>query len=174
MIRLKSVFLFKKLYNLEWDKVEPNSNLKIDLKKINEYNLNSCIINNINDINSRYLLISINQSITSLIYPYIKINNPLKLIQLYHGSPFADDNNKEYRFKIINQIQDDAKHDKLIIIENLDQIYPLLYDLFNRNFQVHNGKKYARICLDAFGGQLININKHFRIIILANEILMNE
>ena len=43
----------------------------------------------------------------------------MKNIELYDESPFADDNNGEYRFKIINKIKEDAKKDKIIIIENL-------------------------------------------------------
>ena len=49
-IKLSSVFLFKKLYNLECGKFDPNSNLIIDKNKINEYDLNNCINKNIRDI----------------------------------------------------------------------------------------------------------------------------
>jgi len=112
-LKLSSVFLFKKLYNLECEKIDPNSNLKIDKLKINDYNLNNCINTNIKDINSRYLLLEIKPSLTPLIFQNIKLQNPLKNIELYDGSPFVDDNNKEYRFKIINKIQEDAKEDKL-------------------------------------------------------------
>ncbi len=37
--------------------------------------------------------------------------------------------NKEYRINENNQIQDDAKEDKLIIIEKFNQIHPFLLDL---------------------------------------------
>ena len=93
--------MFKKLYNIVCEKLEPNSNLKIDEQKINDYNLNNCINNNIKDINSRYLLLEIKPTLTTLIFENIKKQNSKDTI-LYEGSPFADDNNNEYRFKIIN------------------------------------------------------------------------
>ena len=131
-IELSSVFLFKKLYNIACEKDDPNSNLKIDEQKINDYNLNNCINNNIKDINSRYLLLEIKPSLTTLIFENIKKQNSKDTI-LYNGSPFVDDNNNEYKFKILNLIQDDAKEDKLILLENLNQIHPFLFDLYNMN-----------------------------------------
>ena len=35
----------------------------------------------------------------------------------------------------------------VIIFNNLESIYPSLYDLFNQNFTYISGKKYARIAL---------------------------
>ena len=122
-IKLDSVFLFKIIYNLVCEKTEPNSNLKINKFKINDYNLNNCIYDNIKDVNSRYLLLEIEPSLSILIYQQIKLYNPFNNIIIYDGSPFAnDDNNKQYRFKILNQIKEDVKKDCLIILENLNQI----------------------------------------------------
>ena len=169
-IKLNSVFLFKQLYNKECGKLDPNSNLKIDKKIINEYNLNNCINDNIKDVNSRYLLLEIKTSLTTLIYQNIKLQNPFKShIVLYDGSPFIDDNNKEYRFEIINKIQDDAKENKLIIIENLNQIHPFLFDLYNMNYIIKDDKKFVRICLENFNEQLTEVNKEFRVIILVDK-----
>ena len=156
--KINSVYIFKKLYNSILLKDDPNSKLKIDNLKINEYNLNNCINDNIRDINSRYLLLEIKPSLTSLIYQNIKLQNPFKNIVLYEGSPFVDDNNKEYRFKIINKIQDDAKEDTLIIIENLNQIHPFLFDLYNMNYIMKDEKKFVRICLENFNEQLTLVN----------------
>ena len=167
--------MFKKLYNLECENLDPNSNLKIDKLKINDYNLNNCINDNIRDVNSRYLLLEIKPSLTTLIYQNIKLQNPLKnKIVLYDGSPFIDDNNKEYRFKIINKIQEDAKEDKLIIIENLNQIHPFLFDLYNRNYIIKDDKKFVRICLENFNEQLTLVNEKFRIIILVDKKFVGE
>jgi len=173
-LKLSSVFLFKKLYNLECDKVDPNSNLKIDKLKLNDYNLNNCINDNIKDVNSRYLLLEIKPSLTPLIYQNIKLQNQLKAIELYDGSPFVDDNNKEYRFKIINKIQEDAKEDKLIIIENLNQIHPFLFDLYNMNYIIKDDKKLVRICLENFNEQLTLVNEKFRVIILVDRKFVNN
>jgi len=173
-LKISSVFLFKKLYNLECEKEDPNSNLKIK-EEINDYNLNNCINDNIRDVNSRYLLLEIQPSLTTLIYQNIKLQNPLKnQIVLYDGSPFIDDNNKEYRFKIINTIQGDAKEDKLIIIENLNQIHPFLFDLYNMNYVIKDDKKFVRICLENFNEQLTLVNEKFRIIILVDKKFVNK
>ena len=165
---IKSVYLFKALYNLQCENIEQNSPLKINQDIIRDYNLNNCINDNIKDNNSRYLLLQVNQALTTLIYQNILLQN-LNIIKdeikLYDGSLFIDDNNKEYRFKKIAEIQKDAKKDKLIVIENLNQIHPFLFDLYNRNFQIINGKKFARICLDNFDDQLTEVNNRFRIII---------
>ena len=167
LIRLSSVFLFKKLYNLQFEK-DPNSNLKIDKLKINDYDLNKCINDNIRDVNSRYLLLEIEPSLSTLINENIKLQNKLKPKKLYDGSPFVDDNNKEYRFKIINKIQEDAKEDKLIIIENLNQIHPFLFDLYNMNYIIKDDKKFVRVCLENFNEQLTLVNEKFRVIILVD------
>ena len=176
-LKLSSVFLFKKLYNLEWEKEKSNSredsigDLKIPEEEINEYNLNNCINDNINDINSRYLLLEIKHSLTPLIIQNIKLENPSKdeNIILYDGSPFPEDNNDEYRFKKIIKIHDEAKNDKLIIIENLNQIHPFLFDLYNMNYEIINDEKYARICLDSFKELKTKVNDNFRIIIIVDE-----
>ena len=171
--KLSSVFLFKKFYNIECEKDDPNSNLKIDEQKINDYSLNNCINYNIEDTNSRYLLLEIDPSLTTLIYENIKKQNSKDTI-LYDGSPFVDDNNNEYRFKIINLIQDDAKENKLILLENLNQIHPFLFDLYNMNYIINNGKKFVRIALENFNDQLTEVNEEFRIIVLTDRRSVRE
>ena len=146
--KINSVYLFKKLYNLELEKEDPNSKLIIKREKIMDYNLNNCINENILDNNSRFLLLEIKRSLTTLICQYIKLENPNKNIIIYDGSPFSDDNNKEYRIKILNQIKENAREDCLIILENLNQIHSFLFDLYNMNYIIKDEKKYARIFLE--------------------------
>jgi len=169
-IKLDSIFLFKKLYNLECEKKDPNSNLKISKFKINDYNLNNCINDNIKDVNSRYLLLETEPSLSMLIYQHIKLCNPFKNTLIYNGSPFVDDNNKEYRFRILKQIKENVREDCLIILENLNQIHPFLYDLYNRNYLIKDGKKYAKIFSEEyFYEQLTEANNKLRIIVLADK-----
>jgi len=75
-------------------------------------------------------------------------------MDFYEGSPFifTEDNNDEYKYKKVNEIQEDIKSDKLIILQNLNQIQPFLYDLYNMNYEIIDEKKYTRICLDNFSG----------------------
>ena len=171
-IKLSSFYLFKKLYNLVCEE-KGNSNLKIDEKKVNDYNLNNCINSNIKDNNSRYLLLEVKPSLTTLIYENIKKQNSKDTI-LYEGSPFPDDNNNEYRFKIINLIQDDAKENKLILMENLNQIHPFLFDLYNMNYIIKNNKKFVRISMENFNDQLTEVNEEFRVIVLVDRKTVNN
>ena len=174
--KINSVYLFKKLYNLEFGKEDPNSKLIIKKEKIMDYNLNNCINENILDINSRFLLLEIKRSLTTIICQNIKLQNPYKeKIIIFDGSPFANDDNKEYRFRILNQIQENARDDCLIILENLNQIHPFLFDLYNMNYIIKDEKKYARICLeDKFNEQLTEVNDKLRIIVLADKIFVEK
>jgi len=69
-----------------------------------------------------------------LIYNIIKVQNPEKTIDLYDGSPFIEDNSNEYKFKKFNEIKDDSKNEKLIILQNLNQIQSFLYNLYSMNY----------------------------------------
>ena len=93
-MKINSVYLFKKIYNL-------HSNLKIDKSKLNDYDINSCIYDNLKDNNCRFLLLEIKPSLAPLIYQHIKLikifNEKLKI---YFGNPFIEDKNK-YLFKNI-------------------------------------------------------------------------
>ena len=172
-ILITSVFLFKKLYNLSCGN---ENSYKISNNNINKYDLNKCINDNINDVNNRYLLLEIKPSLSSLIYQNITIQFPDKKqnIVFYEGSPFLDDNNNEYRYKKVNEIQEDAKTNKLIILQNLNQIHPFLYDLYNMNSIIQDEKKYSKICLDNYSGHLMLVNDYFRIVILVDRKFINE
>jgi len=170
--KINSVFLFKKVYN---NACGTETQYQISKENCKKYDLNQCIIDNINDTNNpRYLLLEIKPSLSSLIHQNIRIQNINKKIEIYDGSPFSDDNNNEYKFKKVNEIQDDAKENKLIILQNLNQIQPFLYDLYNMNYTIKDDQKYARICLDNFNEQLTLVNDSFRIIILIDRRYLNK
>ena len=162
-IKLSSDYLFKISYNLQCDKMECYD-IKIDETKIDDYNINNCIIDNINDINSRFLLLEMNISMMDLIYQSIKLQNQYKDIKLYTKSSFIDDNNKDYIYEKINEILKDAKDDNIIIIKDFNEIHPYLSNLYNRNYQEIGNKKYAIIGSDKF-----EVNDQFKIIILSDE-----
>ena len=167
-MKVNSIYLFKKIFNLQCDNLG-NSNLIIDIQKINNYDLKKCINDNIKDYDSRFSLLEIKSSLTTLICQNIISQNKDKTVKIYDGSPFSEDNNKEYRFIKLNDIINDAKEDQLVIIENLNQIHAFLYDLYNMNYEIIDNKKYARICLDNNTEQKALINNNFRIIILVDK-----
>ena len=59
-------------------------------------------------------------------------------------------------------------------MQNLNQIHPFLYDLYNKNFIINCGKKFARICLDNFNEQLTLVDDSFRVIIFVDKKFINE
>ena len=168
IIRVSSVFLFKKAFNIECEE-EKEFQYIIGNENCKKYDLNKCIIDNINDNdNSRYLLLGIKPSLSSLIYKIIKFLNPTKSPELYEGSSFIEDNSNEYRFKKINEIKEIAKSDKLIILKNLEQIQPFLYDMYNMVYVKKDGQKCTKICLDNLRKILTPIHGSFRIILLVD------
>jgi len=179
--KVTSVYLFKKIYN-EACKYENNKTLnligvsyKIKDDHMDKYDLNKCINDNINDINSRYLLLEIKSTLSPLINRIIRIQNPdKKNIELINGSPFSDDNNNEYKIKKVGEIQNHAKEEGLIVLQNLEPIQPFLYDLYNMNYKIIDEKKYVRICLDNFSEDLTPVNDAFRVIILVDKRFVNS
>jgi len=173
-IKFSSVFLFKKIYNLSCE-YKSQYQHKIGNENCERYDIYKCINDYIdNTNNSSYLLLEINPVLLSLIYQIIKIQNPHKTIEFYDGSPFIDDNNNEYLFKILNKIQNESQTDKLIILHNLNKIHPFLYNLYNNNYVIKDGQKYSKIIIDNFNEQLIPVNDLFKIIILVDRKFMDE
>ena len=101
-------------------------------------------------------MLGIKTSLSPLIYQIINIQNSNKSkIELYEGSPFINDNNSEYKFKKLNEIREDAKPEeskieKLIILQNLDQIHSFLYDMFYMNYKIKDEQTCTSIYLDNF------------------------
>ena len=54
---------------------------------------------------------------------------------------------------------------KTIILKDLESVYPALYDLFNQNFTIMNGKNYARILIGTSFNIYSQVNKNFKCIV---------
>ena len=162
-----SVQIFEIIFNIYCEtNDEPESIIKEE--NLDNFKYMQNIIENIKDIKSRYLLLGINSYLSSLIHQ--KISKELgKFIYFYEGSPFPNDNNEEYQFKIINKIQEHGENGDIIILHNLKQVYAFLYDLFNKNFIIKDGKQYARICLGNYSEQHTPINRSFRVIVMVDK-----
>ena len=172
-IKISSVLLFKKIYNMVCEEFN-EKNYKLEAKEVGEYDLNRCIINNIGDTNSRYIILEIKPSLISLIQRNIELQNPDKEIVFIDGSPFTDDNNNEYNFIKLREIQQNANTGKLIIMQNLKQIHPFLYDMYNMNYIIKDEEKCVRICFDSFSESLTPVNDNFRIVILLDKKIVNQ
>lgn len=147
------------------------------IEKIDNYNIIKCIYDNVKDENSRYLLLEIKPSLAFLIHQNIeKKFNMIKKVYFTEGSPFIKDEGMEYQYGVLNDIQDHAKNENghLLFLQNLGSIYPFLYDLFNMNYTIKDGKTYARICHGNYSDQLALINKRFRIVIMADKKFLDQ
>jgi hypothetical protein len=51
-----------------------------------------------------------------------------------------------YGLKILNKIQLQMEQNKILLLSDLDAMYPSLYDLFNQNFTVVGKKKLRKNC----------------------------
>ena len=131
--------------------------------------INSSILdrikNNINDLESRYLLVISKSSLSNYLLSSL-LNNQNEEINLFYGSKFKGDlNTEEYTFKVLNKIQSYMERKNILILKNLDSVYPALYDLFNQNFTVISNKNYARLAVGSNTNTFAYINREFRCII---------
>jgi hypothetical protein len=178
---ITSVTFFKCIYNKfvveKFAKTEKYKKFEISEDDINAYKIIDNIYDNVKDENSRYLLLGIKPSLSILINQIIdKKMNMIKQVDLIEGSTFINDENMEYQYRILNEIQECAKNEKghILFLQNLNSIYPFLYDLFNMNYLVKDGKNYARICHGNYSDQLVLVSKLFRIIIMVDKKYMDK
>ena len=73
-----------------------------------------------------------------------------------------------YSEEILNKIKYIMETDNVLILKDLDMIYPSLYDLFNQNFIMMGEKKFARIAYE-FAKVSGEVNKEFHVIVMVNK-----
>ena len=126
------------------------------------------IFNNLNDFQSRFLMTISKDSISKLLIESI-LKKYKKKYKIIIGSTFEDDIQKEfYSIKKLNEIQSYLYEDTILILKNLQSIYPSLYDLFNQNFKQFGDKRYTRIALGHSNSMYQPVHKEFRCIILVD------
>ena len=147
-----------------------------DVRK--EYNVLKAIFDNIKDKDSRYLLLVTKSSISNYLLNSILTsadykNDLNKELSFYIGSGFTKDIHSEgYGLKILNKIQLQMEQNKILLLSDLDAVYPSLYDLFNQNFTVVSKKNYARLARLAMGSNNKSfslVNDGFKCIVLVDE-----
>ena len=154
---------FKKLYP------EANNAEKEDFEIV------ECIKNNLNDEDSRYLLLIMKSNLSQ--YLILRILNSEKeenKIFYYLGSLFEDDiYNEAYCAKTINKIKYYLEHDIILILKNLSTTYASLYDLLNQRFTYIKNQKYAEISLGEVSNSTF-INNDLKIIVFIREDAVKE
>ena len=141
---------------------------------IKEYDVLKRIKENINDLNSRYLLISSDSSMGIFLLSSI-LESESKDYSFYIGSPFEDDlNSEEYALKVLNKIQAHMERGNILILKNLETVYPSMYDLFNQNFTVMGNKNYSRLAVGSNTNTFAYVDKNFRCIVNVETSKLDE
>ena len=162
------------------------------------YNFFKCIQDNINDINSRYLLLINNGNLSQELLNYIlediietkkkmnqgnvtknsekegieffggeKSEKKERFIKYYMGSKFkADINNIIYSNEILNKIKIQMETDNILILKDLESVYPSLYELFNQSYIYLNNKKFVHL---GESKSLSLVNNEFKAIVLVEK-----
>ena len=160
LLEITSIKLIKQLYSQN----QESDNYEI-LKRVKE---------NLLDNESRYLLI-ISKSSTSIFLLSSVLPEAKKDYNLFVGSQFyRDHHSEEYSLKILNKIQLLMEQGKVLILKNLEFIYPALYDLFNQNFTKMSKKNYARIAIGSSINNFSQVNDDFRCIVSVNDKQIDE
>ena len=143
-----------------------------EIKK--EYDIIERVKENITDLNSRYLLLESKSSISTYLLSSI-LSELNKEYYFYIGSKFKKDlESEEYILKVLNKVQFYTEKGNILIMENLDSVYPSMYDLFNQNFTVFYNKNYARLALGSTTNIYSYVNNKFRCIINVGENEMSQ
>ena len=140
----------------------PNKTVKRD------YNVLECIKENLEDKESRYLLLVSKSSISNYLLNLIFNKMNIKY-NFYLGSKFKDEHEGEdYSVKMLNKIQLQMEAGGTLVLQNLEIIYPSLYDLFNQNFTKMGNKNYARIAFSSHKSYSL-VDSSFKVIILVEK-----
>ena len=136
---------------------------KYNNNDIGEYDSIKNIKENKNEKNSRYLLLISNSSEScNLLSSILEEDDYIFII----GSQFIEDSNsEEYQLKVIKKIQIYMEEGKTVILKDLESVYPALYDLFNQNFTIMNGKNFARISIGSSFSIYSQVNTKFKCIV---------
>ena len=153
--KITSLEVVKNIYK----KIYPNFNVN------KEYDVIQRIKENIFDLNSRYLLVIANPSISVHLLSSILLETN-KNYNLFIGSEFEEDHkSEEYSLKVLNKVQLHMEQGNILILNNLESVYPNLYDLFNQNFTVLGNKNYARLAVGSTTNTFSFVNNNFRCIV---------
>ena len=143
------------------------------VEDINKYDIFNCIKNNLEKENNRYLLLITNKTKNETLIEFIlkKLKKDYRFIQ---GSKFKEDQNEDYVLEKTWSIISFMENGEIIILKDMEILYPKFYDLFNQNFQKFGNSQYARIVLDSTTNERHIVNKNFRCIVLLEQNDVNE
>ena len=156
--------LFKEEFKHKFDE-----NVKIE----DEIDILDIIKKNIMDENSRYLMLISEGNSSSDILSYLLTKLNRKYILLVGSKYKADIKSGRYSEEILNKIKYIMETDDILLMQDLDMIYPSLYDLFNQNFTIMGNKQYARIAFE-YAKISSEVNRNFHAIVLVNNLQIQQ
>ncbi len=144
-----------------------------NVENIDRYDVYSCIQKNLEEENNRYLLLITDKTKNDTLVEFIlkKLNLDYRFIQ---GSKLTEDQNEGYVLQKSWSIITSMEKGEIIILKDMEILYPKFYDLFNQNLQKYGNSFYARIVLDSTTNERHIVNDKFRCIILLNKNNVNE
>ena len=163
---ISSLEIVKKIFQKKY--VNCNTGKKYEvLKRIKE---------NINDKGNRYLLLISKSSVSNYLLNTILNEDDVQKDSIFYiGSGFERDHHSEqYTLKILNKVQLQMEQKKVLLLTDLEPVYPALYDLFNQNFTVVGEKNYARIAIGSSTNTFSLVNDSFKSIVLVDEKQINK
>ena len=90
--------------------------------------------------------------------------------KFYSGSKFkADKKNILYSNQMLNKIKYQMETDNILILNDLETVYPNLYELFNQSYTYLEGKKFVHL---GESKSLALVNDKFKVIVLVNKNLV--
>ena len=140
------------------------------------YNILECIKDNLYDYNSRFLMLVANSTIIKYLENVLDSQN--KDYVFLTGSQFALDKKAAekgggYSEDLLNKIQYLMSKDNVLILKNLEVIYPSLYELFNQNYTKIGDKYFSKIAF-ASSKSSSEVNRKFRVILLITQDQLNK
>ena len=150
---------FKEIFS----KYQENKVINID-----KYDIFSCIQKNLEEENNRYLLLITDKTKSDTLIEFILQKSKLNY-RFIQGSKLKEDQKESYVLEKAWSIISSMEKGEIIILKDMEIIYPKFYDLFNQNLQKYGNSNYARIVLDSTTNERHIVNDNFKCIILLEK-----
>lgn len=136
-------------------------------RNASDYNKLRAIQECLKDPSSRYPMIITKPSLAFYLLKFVF--EPLgQNFDFLTGSFFGDQVKESYSFKMLNKIMVSMENGGTLVLNDLEFIYPNLYDVFNSNFSMVGGRKFTRIALGTTNNPLAPVHPNFKFLIIVN------
>ena len=128
---------------------------------------------NILEPDNRYLMLISEGNDASDIVKYLLKSLNKNYIELIGSQYSIDKKSGRYSEEILNKIKYIMESPNILILKDLDVVYPSLYDLFNQNFITSGQKKFVRIAFE-YAKVSSQVNQDFHVIVIINKIQIQQ